>query len=89
MDAQTARGTIRSVFGDALQRVDVIEFPAGNLSITLGAGTHTATIDGHPDSGWGLSVDPGEDEGFSGHEETAATLEEALRRVRAAFAVGA
>ncbi|MCX4552977.1 hypothetical protein OG204_01815 [Streptomyces sp. NBC_01387] len=77
---QEARDTIRRVLGDT--HPDVKEFPAGNLSVTVHVGRHAATIDGHPETGWGWTVDPGEDDGFSGHELTAPTLEAALQAIR-------
>ena len=62
--------------------VAVQRFPSGAMSVTLDTGTHTAVLDGHPDSGWGWSVDEGEDEGFSGHGDTAPTLDTALEGIR-------
>ncbi|WP_329165872.1 hypothetical protein OHB49_40210 [Streptomyces sp. NBC_01717] len=81
---QEARDAIRHAFGDTAH-VEVETFPGGNLSITITKGKHAATIDGHPESGWGWTVDPGEDDGFSGHENVATTLDEALADVRAAL----
>ena len=76
-----ARAAVRHAFGDTVT-ADIRSFPAGNLSITIRKDRHTATLDGHPDSGWGWSVDPGDDEGFSGHTDTAATLAGALAAIR-------
>ncbi|WP_328914299.1 MULTISPECIES: hypothetical protein [unclassified Streptomyces] len=81
---QEARDAIHHAFGDTAH-ADVTAFPSGTLSITLRKGGHAATIDGHPESGWGWTVDPADDEGFSGHENTAPTLDEALGAVRAAL----
>ncbi|MFF3861372.1 hypothetical protein [Streptomyces sp. NPDC002209] len=78
---QSARDTVRRVLGEAAH-ADVTAFPAGNLSISLHSGEHTATIDGDDSSGWGWTVDPGTDDGFTGHEDVAPTLEEALTDVR-------
>lgn len=79
---QEARDAIHHTFGESAH-AEVTAFPAGNLSITLTKGEHAATIDGHPESGWGWTIDPADDEGFSGHENTADTLDEALADVRA------
>ncbi|WNI20568.1 hypothetical protein [Streptomyces sp. ITFR-16] len=79
-----ARAAILHAFGDSAT-VHIESFPAGNLSITLARGGHTATIDGHPDSGWGWTVDPVEDDGFTGHENTAPSLDEALAALHAAL----
>jgi hypothetical protein len=81
MTEQEARDTIRQVLGDAAH-AEVKEFPAGNLSITVHVGGHAATIDGHPETGWAWTLDPGEDDGFSGHDQTAPSLEVALAAVR-------
>ncbi|WP_330177066.1 hypothetical protein OG875_28330 [Streptomyces sp. NBC_01498] len=79
-----AHDAVRHAFGDSAH-AEVTAFPAGNVSITLTKGEHAATIDGHPESGWGWTVDPGDDDGFSGHENTADSLDEALADVRAAL----
>ncbi|MFG2894929.1 VOC family protein [Streptomyces sp. NPDC048248] len=78
---QSARAAVRSVLGDDAQ-AEVTVFPAGNLSLTVTCGRHVATIDGDDATAWGWSVDPGTDDGFTGHEETAESLEEALIAVR-------
>ncbi|MFE6225513.1 MULTISPECIES: hypothetical protein [unclassified Streptomyces] len=78
---QNARDAITRILG-ADAHADVTSFPGGNLAIRITAGEHTATVDGHDSSGWGWTVDPGTDEGFSGHEEVADTLEAALTHVR-------
>ncbi|GAA2141102.1 hypothetical protein GCM10009760_24980 [Kitasatospora kazusensis] len=39
-----------------------------------------------PVSGYGWTVDPGEDDGYTGHDEIAPTPEDALEAVRSAFA---
>ncbi|MGW2837324.1 VOC family protein [Streptomyces sp. NPDC001493] len=82
--AQDAQTAIRHAFGDAAH-ADITTLPAGNLAITLTKGDHAATIDGHDDSGWGWTVDPADDDGFTGHENIAASLDEALTAVRAAL----
>ncbi|MFF4647453.1 VOC family protein [Streptomyces sp. NPDC001389] len=79
----STRETIRRILGDA--QADITEFPSGNLSITVHSGDHTATIDGAPESGWGWTVDPGTDDGFTGHENVADDLEAALLAVRGQF----
>ncbi|MEV7723579.1 hypothetical protein AB0P15_02450 [Streptomyces sp. NPDC087917] len=81
---QTARETVRRVLGDTAH-ADVTTFPGGNLSIGVHRGEHTATIDGDDASGWGWTVDPGTDDGFTGHEDVAETLEAALLGVRGRF----
>ncbi|MEU3606278.1 hypothetical protein AB0E83_12605 [Streptomyces sp. NPDC035033] len=78
---RTARDTIARVLG-ADVHADVTTFPGGNLAITLTTGEHTATVDGHDSSGWGWTVDPGTDDGFTGHEDVADTLEAALAGIR-------
>ena len=72
---------VAEILGNAVH-VAVERLPGGAMSVTLDTGTHTATLDGHPDSGWGWSVDEGEDEGYSGHANTAATLDAALDGIR-------
>ncbi len=84
MTEETARQAVRTVFGDTAA-VDVIEFPQGRLSLTVRGSAHTATVDGSEGSGWGWTVDPGEDEGVAGHANTAASLQEALLEIRAVF----
>lgn len=78
------RVRVAEILGDGVH-VAVERLPSGAMSITLDTGTHTAALDGHPDSGWGWSVDEGEDEGFSGHADTADTLDSALERIRDAL----
>ncbi|WP_326599323.1 hypothetical protein [Streptomyces sp. NBC_01803] len=80
-DDQTVQDAVRRVLGEGAH-AHITRFPGGNLSITVTSRGHTATIDGHPGTGWGWSVDPGEDEGFSGHEQMAETLDGALLSVR-------
>ncbi|MET9706820.1 glyoxalase/bleomycin resistance/dioxygenase family protein [Streptomyces griseus] len=82
--AQEARAAIHHAFGDTA-RTDIKTLPAGNLAITINKGNHAATIDGHDSSGWGWTVNPAQDDGFTGHENVAATLDEALTSVRAAL----
>ncbi|MGK5533616.1 hypothetical protein [Streptomyces sp. URMC 129] len=79
---QTVHEAVRRVLGEDAH-ADIVRFPGGNLCITVTSRGHTATIDGHPETGWGWTVDPGEDEGFSGHDRTAGTLDAALRDVHA------
>lgn len=79
--AETARDAVRRVLGEEAH-ADVTTFPAGNLAIRVTSGEHTATIDGDDSSGWGWTVDPGTDDGFTGHELIAPTLDEALGGVR-------
>ncbi|MEU9111117.1 hypothetical protein AB0D04_04755 [Streptomyces sp. NPDC048483] len=85
MNPQQARDLVRSVFGEQVH-AEVTDFPGGNLSITVISGQHAATIDGHPDTGWAYSIDPAEDDGFTGHDKSAETLEEALRGIHEWFA---
>ncbi|MFJ6215078.1 glyoxalase/bleomycin resistance/dioxygenase family protein [Streptomyces sp. NPDC092296] len=85
---QNAQETIRNVFGDTLQSTDIRAFDSGALAITLAAAGHTASIDGSDAAGWGLTVDGQPHQGFTAHDRTAATLQEALETVRAAFATG-
>ncbi|WP_051798822.1 hypothetical protein [Streptomyces sp. NRRL S-337] len=80
MTPQQARDLVRSVFGDGIH-AEVTGFPGGNLSLALCGSRHSATVDGHPDTGWAYTVDPGEDDGFTGHDRAADTLEEALRAI--------
>ncbi|WP_371793052.1 glyoxalase/bleomycin resistance/dioxygenase family protein [Streptomyces sp. NBC_01471] len=81
MTEQEALDTVRQTLGGAA-RAEAKMFPAGNLSITVHTGGHAATIDGHPETGWAWTLDPGEDDGFSGHDQTAPNLEAALAAVR-------
>ncbi|WP_441249427.1 hypothetical protein [Kitasatospora sp. McL0602] len=85
-NAQSAREAVRRVLGEV--HTEITEFPAGNVAVTVSSDRHSATIDGHPDTGYGWTVDPGEDDGFTGHDELAPTLDDALKAVRAAFAAG-
>ncbi|MEU9304089.1 hypothetical protein [Streptomyces sp. NPDC048269] len=78
---QIARDAVRRILGDTAH-ADVTTFPGGNLSISVHSGDHTATIDGDDSSGWGWTVDPGTDDGFTGHEDVAETLDDALIGVR-------
>ncbi|MCX4749351.1 hypothetical protein OG455_28235 [Kitasatospora sp. NBC_01287] len=80
---QTTRDAVRRVLGDV--HTEVTEFPGGNVAIAVSGAAHSATIDGHPDTGYGWTTDPGEDDGCTGHERIAATLDDALAAVRAAF----
>ncbi|MFD5211549.1 VOC family protein [Streptomyces anulatus] len=82
--AQEAQTAIHHAFGDTAH-TDIKTLPAGNLAITITKGDHAATIDGHDSSGWGWTVDPADDDGFTGHENIAATLDEALTSIRAAL----
>lgn len=78
---QTARDAVRRILGDDVH-VDVTAFPDGNLSLTVTAGEHMAAIEGHDRTGWGWSVDPRDDEAFTGHDQVAPTLTDALAGVR-------
>lgn len=78
---QTARAAAHRILG-ATAHTDVTVFPGGNLSLTITSGRHVATIDGDDATAWGWSVDPGTDDGFIGHEQTAESLEAALIAVR-------
>ncbi|MBC3840132.1 hypothetical protein GXW82_07895 [Streptacidiphilus sp. 4-A2] len=75
------RVRVAEILGEGVH-VAVEPHPGGAMSVTLDTGAHTAALDGHPDSGWGWSVDQGEDEGFSGHADTAPTLQAALELIR-------
>lgn len=81
---QQVRVRVAEILGDSVH-VDVEQFPSGTMSVTLDTGSHTAVLDGHPDSGWGWTVDAGEDDGFSGHENTSPTLDAALDGIRDAL----
>ncbi|WP_051877432.1 hypothetical protein [Streptomyces natalensis] len=85
MNPQQARDLVRSVFGDRVH-AEVTGFPGGNLSLAIAGSRHSATIDGHPDTGWAYTVDPAEDDGFTGHDQAAETLEEALRDIHGKLA---
>ncbi|MFE6225468.1 glyoxalase/bleomycin resistance/dioxygenase family protein [Streptomyces sp. NPDC057854] len=78
---QTARAAIARILG-ADAHTTAIAFPAGNLSLVITIGDHTITIDGHDTSGWGWTIGPGTDDGFTGHENVADTLETALTQAR-------
>ncbi|QMU77562.1 hypothetical protein GXW83_19560 [Streptacidiphilus sp. PB12-B1b] len=78
---QQVRVRVAEILGDSVH-VDVEQFPSGTMSVTLDTGTRTAVLDGHPDSGWGWTVDAGEDDGFSGHQNTSPTLDAALDGIR-------
>ena len=78
---EQVRARVGALLGEGVH-VGVERRPGGAMSVTVDTGTHTAVLDGHPDSGWGWSVDEGEDEGFSGHANTAATLDAALDGIR-------
>ncbi|MER5640711.1 hypothetical protein ABT095_27650 [Kitasatospora sp. NPDC002227] len=80
------RDAVHRILGDV--HLELTEFPGGNISLTVSDDHHSATVDGHPVSGYGWTVDPGEDDGFTGHDEIAPTLEDALEAVRAAFGAG-
>ncbi|MBD3550874.1 glyoxalase/bleomycin resistance/dioxygenase family protein [Streptomyces sp. SP18CM02] len=82
--ADEARTAIHHAFGDTAH-TDIKTLPAGNLAITITKGDHAATIDGHDSSGWGWTIDPADDDGFTGHDTIAPTLNEALTNVRAAL----
>lgn len=84
MTEQTARQAVRAVFGDSVT-VDVTTLAGGRMSLTVRGPRHTASLDGAEGGMWGWTVDPGEDEGVTGHANTAESLEEALRGVRAAI----
>jgi hypothetical protein len=88
MDESTIRGAVNEVFGGAAG-MEIIGLPPDRFAVTLHTDGHTATMDGSEESGWGWTVDPGEDEGFSGHGDTSPTLAEALLAIRAAMGVGA
>ncbi|WNI20427.1 glyoxalase/bleomycin resistance/dioxygenase family protein [Streptomyces sp. ITFR-16] len=81
MTEQEARTAVQQVLGETAHP-EVTVYPAGNVSLTVRLGAHVATVDGHPESGWGWTLDPGEDVGFSGHDDTAPTLEAALTAAR-------
>lgn len=82
--AHDVREAVRRVLGDSA-RATVETFSAGTIALTVHIGTHTATIDGHPATGYGWTLDPGEDGGFTGHANQAETLDDALHQVRAAL----
>ena len=84
MTEETARQAVRAVFGDAVT-VDVTTLAGGRMSLTVRGHRHTASLDGAEGSVWGWTVDPGEDEGVTGHANTAESLDEALRGVRDAI----
>ncbi|MFE2555986.1 hypothetical protein ACFXGT_08110 [Streptomyces sp. NPDC059352] len=79
---QAVRAAVDRVLGPAAQTIHVITFPGGNASLTITIGEHTAVLDGEDSSGWGWTVDPGTDDGFTGHEQVADTLEAALTQIR-------
>lgn len=81
MNAEQARELVHAVFG-ARTHAEVTGFPGGNLSLAITGSRHSATVDGHPDTGWAYSIDPAEDDGYTGHDRAADTLEEALRDIR-------
>ncbi|MEO5877654.1 MAG: hypothetical protein ABIS86_04850 [Streptosporangiaceae bacterium] len=74
---------VRSLLGNAAE-VSVEEFPSGAVSILLRQGGRMAVIDGLPSGAeWGFSVDSAEGAGFAGHDQIAASLDEALISVGA------
>lgn len=74
---------VRSLLGDAAE-VSVEEFPSGAVSILIRHDGGVAVIDGLPSgTEWGFSVDSAEWAGFTGHDQIAASLDEALISVGA------
>ncbi|SEE24992.1 hypothetical protein [Streptomyces sp. TLI_105] len=66
--------------------IETATHPGGSLSLTVTLGDHTVVIDGHPETGWGWSIDPDEASGSAGHDRTADTLDDALHAARTALA---
>ncbi|MFD4392877.1 VOC family protein [Streptomyces sp. NPDC058495] len=82
---EEARAAIARILGRDT-RTEVVAFPGGNLSLMIVFNGRSVVIDGHDGTGWGWSIDPTEESGFSGHDHTAGTLETALRDARTALA---
>lgn len=76
MNESQIHKTIESILGDS-KTAEVTTFGSGAVAIVVRSGVHSAVIDGHEDE-WGVSIDPLEDQAFVGHDQVAASLEEAL-----------
>ncbi|MEU3400835.1 glyoxalase/bleomycin resistance/dioxygenase family protein [Streptomyces filamentosus] len=85
MTEEEARETVTRILGPEA-RAEVTVFPAGNLSLMIIFGGVGITADGGDSTGWGWSIDPTEESGFTGHDHTAGTLAAALRDIRTALA---
>ncbi|WP_239375736.1 MULTISPECIES: VOC family protein [unclassified Frankia] len=61
----------------------VESFPSGAVVIDIRVDGHHASIAGKPgDAEWGVSVDPLQEQGFTGHEKVVSSAEEALAVIR-------
>lgn len=76
-DHTEIRETIRRLLGSDAH-ADVKTFDSGAMAVTIHTGTHTIVIDGQDATGWGWSIDPKEQESFTGHTATAPTFGHAL-----------
>ncbi|WP_405978986.1 VOC family protein [Streptomyces sp. NBC_00158] len=82
------RETVRRILGGTA-RTDVRVHPGGSTSISITIGDDFAVVDGKDATGWGWSLNPAPHAGFTGHDHTAKTLDEALHGVSAAIAANA
>ncbi|NEA30601.1 hypothetical protein [Streptomyces sp. SID13031] len=72
---------IDETFGAGTPRTVTVH-SSGAVSIVLRAAERVVLIDG-TSTEWGVSVDPSDDEAFTGHSVTVASFAEALRTARA------
>ncbi len=87
LDAATR--AIRAAFGEEVQIIDSFAFSSGALSITIRRGTSFAVLDGHPSSRWGVSFDPDDADGFTGHDRVVDSLADVVELMRRRWAPGA
>jgi hypothetical protein len=80
--------TIGTILGDS-KTAEVTLLPSGAVSIIVRSGIHAAVIDGREGHEWGVSIDPTEDHAFVGHDQAAASLEDALLIVQQGLCSGA
>ncbi|MEU0406195.1 hypothetical protein ABZ318_39620 [Streptomyces sp. NPDC006197] len=83
--ADEARSAAAHILGPGAA-IKTVTLPGGNVSLTVVLEGHTLVVDGHPETGWGWSIDPDEASGFTGHDRTADTLDDALHGARTALA---
>ncbi|MGW1839613.1 hypothetical protein [Streptomyces sp. NPDC002067] len=77
---EAIQAAVRQTFGPGVDS-DVTVHDSGAVSLTLRTAGHVATIDGRADQ-WGVSIDPTEEQAFTGHETVTGSLAEALEQVR-------
>ncbi|MES4904607.1 MULTISPECIES: hypothetical protein [unclassified Streptomyces] len=76
--------TIQDILGDTVTST-VTEFDAGGTAIEVRSGYRVAVIDGDTSGQWGLTYDPEEDSGFTGHQHIFNSLADALTAVQQAW----